>query len=287
MTKVSIILPVYNGEKYLSETIDSIIEQTFADWEIVAVNDGSTDNSLFVLNKYKAKLESKMKVINKENAGVSSARNIAMENSTGEYLAFVDADDIWLPEKLGKQVMILNKNPDVALVYTDMCAIIEGKITQIKSIMKKKLYRGNIFEPLFYFNFIPLSSIVLRKEMIENYGNFDSNYKIIQDYDLLLRIAEDNEIDYVDESLLLYRIHVNNISGNVEMKEKENLELIRKWIQRKPYLADSFRFNMKLVQMDYNIVRYYLWKKRYSVAFGKAILIVRDFLGIRKQSILS
>ncbi len=285
MTKVSIIIPVYNGEKYLSETLDSIIGQIFTDWEIVAVNDGSTDNSHTILQEYKSKLGSKMKIIDQENSGVSVARNVAIDNSEGRYFAFIDSDDVWLPEKLEKQIAILDDNPDVALVYSDLLDLVRENTNTRKQILNKKLHRGHIFEPLFYFNFIPLSSVVVKKEIIEKYGNFDAHYKIIQDYDLLLRIAEDNVIDYVDESLLLYRIHENNISGNVERKERENLELIQKWLQRKPYLANSFSFNMKLVQVDYNIIRYYLWKKEYTAASRKIILMLSDLLGIRKKSL--
>jgi glycosyltransferase involved in cell wall biosynthesis len=280
MTKVSIILPVYNGEKYLSETIDSIIEQTFADWEIVAVNDGSTDNSHSILQQYKSNLGSKIKIIDQENSGVSVARNVAIDNSESEYLAFIDADDMWLPEKLEKQIKILDNNPDVALVYSDLLDLIENKTTRRKQILKRKLQRGYIFEPLFYFNFIALSSVVLRKEMIEKYGNFDSDYKIIQDYDLFLRIAEKNVIDYVDESLLIYRIHENNISGNMEAIERENFKLIEKWLKKKTYLSTSLKFNLKLTQLHYNTMRYYLWKRKYTAASGKLLLIFLNVLGV-------
>lgn len=286
MTKVSVIIPVYNGEKYLSETLDSIIGQTFTDWEIVAVNDGSSDNSLNVLCEYQSKLGLKMKVINQKNRGVSVARNVAIDTSEGEYLAFIDADDIWLPEKLEKQIELLEDNRNVALVYSNLLNLIGKNKTQRKQLINKKLHRGKIFDPLFYFNFIPLSSVVVRKKIIEKYGNFNIHYKIIQDYDILLRIAEDNEIDYVNDKLLLYRIHINNISSNVEVKDKENLELIKEWIQKKPYLVNSFKFNIKMVQMDYDSIRYYLYKRNYSCVFNKIIPLITNFIGFRKKAFL-
>jgi len=115
MPKISVIIPIYNAERYLSETIESVMAQTYSDWEIVAVDDGSTDKTPEILKDHEKKLSKKLCVITQKNSGVSIARNTAIAAARGEYIAFLDHDDLWLPEKLEKQVKLLDSNKKLGL----------------------------------------------------------------------------------------------------------------------------------------------------------------------------
>ena len=158
MPKVSVIIPIYNAEKFISGTIESVIAQTYQDWEIIAVDDGSTDKTPEILTKYKKKLSSNLQVITQENSGVSIARNKGIPAARGEYIAFLDHDDLWTPEKLEKQVKLLDSNKELGLVYSDSYVIDEcgnlEKDTLISSILSRNIlrsnvFRGNIFKELF------------------------------------------------------------------------------------------------------------------------------------------
>lgn len=282
MPRVSVIIPVYNGELYLSETLDSVMKQTFTDWEIIVVNDGSTDKSLEIMEEYAA-LDERVRVISKPNGGVSSARNVAMNNAKGEYFSFVDADDMWVPEKLEKQIAFMDKNPNIALIYSDISILIDGNIRTQNMFLNRKFHKGHIFDQLFYFNFISTPTVMLRKKIIEQHGNFSTRFRGIEDYDLWLRIADKNEIGYINERLAIYRIHANNTSGNYEKMEKQVFELIGIWLEKKPELMKSFSFNIKIVQMRYNIMRYNLAKGNILKVLKELWLASFDLIGINKQ----
>ena len=115
--KISVIMPVYNGEKFLKEAIESILNQTFQNFELIIINDGSKDSSLDIIKKYENS-DNRIKVINQENAGVSVSRNNGIKNSIGEYVAFIDCDDLWLPKKLETQLESFNKDEDLKICGT-------------------------------------------------------------------------------------------------------------------------------------------------------------------------
>ena len=175
MPKISVIIPVYNAEKYLSDAIESVIEQTYDDWEIVAVNDGSTDSSPVILKTYEKRYPTKIRVIHQSNSGLSAARNVAIAASRGEYVAFLDADDLWLPEKIDEQIRVLSTNTDVGLVYSDVYDLKKGKLKKRRRVIGRGMFRGNVLEPLFYHNFIPILSAMVRKSVLEDCGFFDMN----------------------------------------------------------------------------------------------------------------
>lgn len=278
MPKISVIIPVYNAEKYLSDAIESVIEQTYDDWEIVAVNDGSTDSSPVILKTYEKRYPTKIRVIHQSNSGLSAARNVAIAASRGEYVAFLDADDLWLPEKIDEQIRVLSTNTDVGLVYSDVYDLKKGKLKKRRRVIGRGMFRGNVLEPLFYHNFIPILSAMVRKSVLEDCGFFDMNLYGTQDYDLWMRIAEKYQIDFIDHQLAIYRIHEQNMCANVEKMEREHFELMERWVKKKPYLSSSFKYNIKKAQIQYNIGIYHLITKQFikalnDLAFGLLYLI--------------
>lgn len=207
---VSVIIPVYNGDKYLRNTIESVISQTFSDWEIVAVNDGSKDQSLRILEEYSQRSDIRFKFINIKNAGVSNARNIGVRHSEGEYLAFLDQDDKFYPDKLDKQIRLI-KDSSYGLVYSNYSVMnSDGEIICQKLMEDKKLKSGKIYDELLYFNFIAISAVILPKSVYLELDGFDTSYNLCEDFDLLLKIARIYPVAVVKEPLMVYRDYIGS-----------------------------------------------------------------------------
>ena len=267
MPKVSIIIPIYNAEKFISETIESAIAQTYSDWEIVAVDDGSTDKTPEILRNYKKRLSKKMRVITQENSGLSIARNVAIGAAKGRYIAFLDHDDLWLPEKLEKQVKLLDSNKGLGMVYSDSYMIDEkGNLKKDTFFDNMKPYRGNVFDKLFYVNFIPCLTAAIRKEVLEKIGQFDPKYKISEDYDLFLKIAECCPVDFTEQPLAKYRIHGESASKNIEMQVAEDFRIMEYWLRKKPSLKKELRYKIKLKKacLHGSLIKHYLGKREFK-----------------------
>lgn len=216
MPKVSVIIPAYNGMEYLPQTVDSVLQQTCQDWEMIIVNDGSTDCT----SEWVGQLtDRRVKLISQTNQGNCAARNTGIINARGEYIAFLDADDLWKPTKLAKQVEMLEQNPEVGLVYTWVERIDHSG----KSLGKpfKSNLAGNIWEKLLDKNVIATSSAIIRRCCFERVGLFDKNLKsFVEDWDLWLRIAACYPIKVLPECLLQYRECPTSISKNWQAMER-------------------------------------------------------------------
>ena len=152
MPKVSVIIPAYNSSGFIEDALESVFKQTYRNYEVIVVDDGSTDKSAEIIGSFSDK---RIIYIYQENHGVSVARNKGILESKGEYIAFLDSDDLWLPEKLEKQVAILNNNKNTGLVYTDFDVIHEGESSYWQlSEDSKVFYKGNVFNKLFMKNLL-------------------------------------------------------------------------------------------------------------------------------------
>lgn len=206
---VSVIVPVYNRENYVGETLDSILQQTYKDIEIIAVNDGSTDNSLLVLKEYKEKYPGKIVIIDQQNQGQVKSRNNAIMQANGEYIAFLDSDDLWLPEKLEKQIPLFVNN--VGLVYSGIYNIDdEGSI--IDTELCQRDMRGDIYLKLLIKNRMTGGTVVLRRDVIDKVGMFDVDFAAAENWDLWIRVCRYYTADFVNEPLVKYRKHPGNMS---------------------------------------------------------------------------
>ena len=206
--KVTVLMSVYNGEKYIQEAIDSILGQTFKDFEFLIINDGSTDKTGEILESYN---DPRIKIINNEkNIGLTKSLNKGLELATGKYIARQDADDISMPQRLEKEVEFLEQNRNVGLVGTDYLFINEkGKVVHIVKCLngsrelKAKLLKGNQFGH---------GSVMLRRECIEKVGTYREEFKFAQDYDFCLRIAEAYDVANIPEPLYKWRINIESVS---------------------------------------------------------------------------
>ncbi|MEL6137848.1 MAG: glycosyltransferase family A protein [Cyanobacteria bacterium J06628_6] len=208
MPKVSIIIPSYNSLDYLPEALDSALQQTFRDIEVIIVNDGSTDGTeQWVL----AQAHPQVKLFSQENLGKSAARNRGLAESTGNYVAFLDADDIWEPTKLEKQVRCLGRNPQVGLVYTwTALADSHGRPTGriLASTASGKVWRALVLKNILACGSTPM----VRRQCFDKAGGFSPDLPLAQDWDMWIRIASHDEFAVIKEPLVRYRKHDRNTS---------------------------------------------------------------------------
>ncbi len=192
----SVIIPTYNRQDRISLTIDSVLSQTYDDYEIIVINDGSTDNTYNVLQQYEDKIIS----IYQKNEGVSSARNKGIAISKGKYVAFLDDDDIWGKNKLQKHFDFISNHPEIEIHQSDETWIRNGKHFNKKKIHQK--LSGNIFKESLNMCLISPSAVVIKKNIFTKYGLFDQLLPACEDYDLWLRISLHNKIGLINEELL-------------------------------------------------------------------------------------
>jgi glycosyltransferase involved in cell wall biosynthesis len=214
---VSINLCCYNSERYLRETLQSIIEQTYKNWELIIINDGSSDSTESIVYEYKNK---GYPIIYQyqDNKGLGASRNEALKLSHGKYIAFIDHDDIWLPEKLEKQIPLFEKNHKYGIVICDTIFFNDnGDIKQLYG--KKKPPTGYVFKQLLTHYFISLETVVIQREALDSLDEwFDVRFNMVEEADLLIRIAYEWEVGSVDEPLAKWRMH--NASETFSKKER-------------------------------------------------------------------
>ncbi len=210
MPKVSVIIPAYNAMSYLPETLESVLQQTFTDLEILIVNDGSSDN---IVEWASSLTDPRIKLISQSNQGVSIARNTALSNAKGEYIAFLDADDLWEQTKLEKQVQFLDNHPTVGLVATWM--ILTDENNNPLSEVKIDFKQGNIRKEIIEISLIPCGSIpMVRRVCFDEVGLFDSTLRFGEDWEMWTRIAANYDFGLIKELLVYYRQHSKNSSKN-------------------------------------------------------------------------
>ena len=223
---VSINLCCYNSKRYLKETLDNIINQSYENWELVIVNDGSTDETELIVREYIDR-GFPIKYLYQENRGIGYSRNKALELSSGEYVALIDHDDLWLPSKLQRQVDFLIKNPETILCYTDGYFLYGGTKSEVKFSSGSKFHRGSVFPHLIEHDFISLPSVLINRSLSGDALFFNPRYRFSEDYELFLRLSLQSKIDFIDEPLVYYRIHGSNFSNNVNVQIEEDEEIYR------------------------------------------------------------
>jgi len=236
--KVTVLMSVYNGEKYLREAVDSILGQTFKDFEFLIINDGSTDKTGEILKSYN---DPRIKIINNEkNIGLTKSLNTGLRLARGEYIARQDADDISLPTRLEKELKFLEQNSNVALVGTDYLFINEkGKVFHVvrclngRRKLKEKLLEGNQFGH---------GSVMMRKECIHRVGTYREEFRFAQDYDFYLRLVEVYDVANISEPLYKWRINISSVSVTKKvLQDRYALLAIELAKQRKRFGKDKLQ----------------------------------------------
>jgi glycosyltransferase involved in cell wall biosynthesis len=216
--KVSIIMPTHNRCDLLKNAIDSILNQTYKNYEIIIVDDASTDNTEEYINSLN--LDKLVYIKNKESKGASKSRSIGIRNATGQFIAFLDDDDEWLPTKLEEQVKKFSNNDNLGLVYTGVKLVFKDQNLSYNTLPNLS---GYVYKEMLMRNHIGVTpAVMLRKEVLEDVGLFDSNYPAREEYDLWIRVSEKWKIDYIKEPLLISygRINLDRISSDVNNYKK-------------------------------------------------------------------
>lgn len=226
-SSIAIVIPCYNAQKTIQKTFDSIFAQTCKSFKIYAVNDGSTDGTPDILNTYQKKYPDNILIINQENQGQAKARNRGISESIEEYIAFIDSDDLWHPQKLEKQFEFLKTHQNKGLCYTKGLTIDEQD-NHIGTIPVNPMYRGKCFSHLILSNNIVASSVMIRRSVIDHAGMFDTKLDACENWDLWLRISQQFSIDFIDEPLTFYRIHSSNMSQNSDKMYENRKKVLEK-----------------------------------------------------------
>jgi glycosyltransferase involved in cell wall biosynthesis len=200
MPKVSVIIPTYNRRTMLKEAVDSILGQDFEDFELIVVDDGSTDGTAEEIKRYGGRIRL---LQHSENRGVSAARNKGILHAKGKYIAFLDSDDLWVKGKLKIQVAFLDENPHYPLCYTDEIWIRRGR--RVNPKIKHSKYSGWIFEKCLPLCTISPSSAVMRKTLFSKVGFFDEALPVCEDYDFWLRVSARFPIFFINKKLIVKR----------------------------------------------------------------------------------
>ena len=229
MPKVDVIIPAYNAVKYLPAAIESVMAQTFEDWRIVLVDDGSTDNTAEVVAPFIKQLGPRLKYIKQPNSGLPAARNAAIHSSYAEFLALLDADDVWLPFRLTESLMRFENRPRVGLAYGLISRINPEGIVIDTFAGNQQHAEGNI-APYIYMRKVelPCPTITFRRKCVDEVGLFDETMRATEDRDLWLRIALRYEVAFVPKVLAYYRTSPNSMSTDPDRMLKAQLQFIQK-----------------------------------------------------------
>ncbi|MBT3982620.1 MAG: glycosyltransferase family 2 protein [Bacteriovoracaceae bacterium] len=199
---ISVIIPTYNRSSIVLRALKSVLDQTYTNFEVWIVDDGSTDESFQVINWYinKNQLADKVHLLKTTNRGVSAARNEALKKSSGEWIALLDSDDEWMPDKLQSQIDYVAQNPQVPLVHGEEIWIRNG--TRVNAMRKHKKFGGKIFEKCLPLCLISPSASMIRRSVLADMNGFDESFTVCEDYDLWLKITSQYEVGFIEKPLI-------------------------------------------------------------------------------------
>lgn len=245
---VSIITPVYNGQDFLDRSIKSVLAQTYENWELLLIDDGSSDNSVQIIKYYLE--DNRIKLLrNQSNSGIPTTRNKGIENSTGEFIALLDQDDEWLPHKLEKQVnKFLEIDDSFGLIYSNVEVRTDQGILadQKKEIEPEASIQSNL-ELMLSRNLITSPTAMVKRKALKEVGLFDESIRWGgDDYDLWIRIAHKYKFDYIDEVLCIRHEHQQNYSADKKRMMLKTIELGEKYVEQfglEPSLSRKLKSN--------------------------------------------
>jgi glycosyltransferase involved in cell wall biosynthesis len=221
--KVSVIIPVYNREKYVGEAIDSILAQSFPDFEVLLVDDGSTDNSVELMRSY---TDPRVRLVrNERNLGIPKTRNRGVQLARGDYIAILDSDDTASPDRLAKQVAFLDRHHDCVLVGS-WAALMDEKGQALKRGKRRYVSPGEVKSHLLFHCWLPHSSVMARAATLRAYG-YREQYVVCSDFDLFVRLARKYKLGHLPEPLVRQRVHVGRITRErIQLTKDKDLEIM-------------------------------------------------------------
>jgi glycosyltransferase involved in cell wall biosynthesis len=271
---VSVIMPCFNHARYIANSIESVLSQSYSNLELLITDDCSSDNSKEIIEAFRNKDTRIVSIYNRANLGASNARNMAIKACRGDYIAFCDADDLWEKEKIKIQIECLQSRREYDVVFCDSLIINEkGLLTGEKFSSqhgKAKDVKGNIFHELCLSNFINTPSVLLRKECIDKVGLFNENIKYIEDWFYWITLAHHFRFIYIDAPLVKYRVHSNSSNKDQTGLKKQRIEVCKLILNSFPDLPNEIKS-----ALAYNIARDDVEMGNKSEAFLHYLISIR------------
>ena len=276
---VSVIMNCYNGEKYLHKAINSVYAQTFENWEIIFWDNASTDSSAEIARYYDGKIRY---FYTEKNTSLGTARVEAIRKASGEYLAFLDCDDVWIENKLEKQLGLIEGKPDIALVYS-RCEVISAEDHSIGIIPERSnLYSGNIFCALVQENFIPFVSVLILRRSYDSVGGFATHYRNSTDYNLFLKLSYKYQIIATHDILCKYREHGENLShSQYIICAEESIDSVTSFLPHQcAVLGMKYQYTQLVIAniKDKRIIKAVYLSLKYRVSWKVILRILKKWL---------
>lgn len=243
MPLVSVIIPTYNRAPYLKEAIDSVLSQDFRDFELIVIDDGSTDGTPNLLESYGGTLCS----VYQERRGVSAARNTGIAHAKGTFVAFLDSDDLWLPKKVSVQVDFFQRNSDALICQTEEIWIRNG--IRVNSKKRHKKCSGDIFEKALPLCIVSPSAVMMKKVLFDQLGLFDESFPVCEDYDLWLRVSARYPIYLIETPLIVKRGgHDDQLSRSCEGIDRFRIKALQKILKGGVLSDGQYRAALKTLE---------------------------------------
>ena len=287
-TLVSIIIPAYNAERYIEETIKSALAQTHRNYEIIVVDDGSIDSTVKIVESF----GNVIRLYKRENSGVSNARNFAVSVAKGQWIAFLDADDLWEPDKLDTQVRCID---DARWSHTNSLYIGEGQNGCTSRSDLTRQYGGSIYEKLLTSNFITTSTVIMEKALFVEIGGFDESLVALEDWMVWIEASKISRVSYQSEILTKYRVYSGSTSRKAKYMLPLHINVVNRIFSDIPKNSSLYIYKREALLNSYSICSYiaegsgeYLYSLRYalySILYAPFSLarwkrLVRSFLNI-------
>lgn len=270
---VSVVIATYNTGEYLPLAVRSALEQTYPMVEIHVVDDGSTDGTRQALEHFTG--NPRITYHYQPNQGQARARNKGICESQGEYIAFLDADDVWMPGKLEKQLPLLEGSERIGVAYSRSTLIDERG--HVLPTPKTDCYRGNVTARMLAHNFVGFSTSVVRRECFEKLGGFDESFAMGDDYELWLRLSTKYEFDYLEESTAYYRVWPRQLSKNFRKRFECRIKMIERFLRQHPHVIDEATINEAWA-------RAYMGRGYYSARVeGKRVEALMDYISALRR----
>lgn len=277
---ISVIIPTYNSSSYITRTLDSVLSQNILPSEIVMVDDGSSDNTIETIEEYKRKnkdvLEN-IRIFQQKNMGAGAARNRAVKEASGEWIAFLDSDDIWMPGKMEAVRVAMETHPDSTIIAHDEYAVDEKDMESRRLCVLHEGYDNSkdLFIQLYEGNLFSTSCMVIKKEIILKAGGFDESLRSAQDYDLWIRCGMYGKLFYIPEPYEIYVTREGNITANTYRRYNCEMRICRKYIDeliKRVGLKDTRKIVRKRI-FNIHKVETYLSLKQKKVGVAAKIVM--------------
>lgn len=269
---ISVIMATFNRADLIGEAIDSVLHQSYRNLELIIVDDGSTDDTASLIGtKYAS--ESRLKYIYQENTGQSGARNNALTVTKGQFICFIDSDNVWLPNKLQLQVRAFGNDPSVDIVYGDIITIDETGDELHRNNMKR--YSGFIAGRLLKDNFVSMNTALAKRSCFDELGGMGGEVEVADDYDLWLRFSSKFKFLYLPEYFAKYRVMENQISTDKTRRFKSTEAIVRKFISQYPEATTNAEKRLGLSHFYIRKAYYHIGERQYGDAFKTGVQAIK------------